>query len=103
MAANTTPGLQIRATEQCISTSRNISNLSSISFSFESKRKSFTDFRGSSYISLSKPIDSSKLAPIKFEKMVTKAMSGASEQVPVSGLPIDLRGCSKVSVNSPLI
>ncbi|XP_009616571.1 enoyl-[acyl-carrier-protein] reductase [NADH] 2, chloroplastic [Nicotiana tabacum] len=92
MAANTTPGLQIRATEQCISTSRNISNLSSISFSFESKRKSFTDFRGSSYISLSKPIDSSKLAPIKFEKMVTKAMSGASEQVPVSGLPIDLRG-----------
>ncbi|XP_009767163.1 enoyl-[acyl-carrier-protein] reductase [NADH] 2, chloroplastic-like isoform X2 [Nicotiana sylvestris] len=92
MAANTNPGLQIRATEQCISASCNISNLSSISFSFERKRKSCTDFRGSSYISLSKPIDSSKLAPIKFEKMVTKAMSGAREQVPVSGLPIDLRG-----------
>ncbi|OIT27914.1 enoyl-[acyl-carrier-protein] reductase [nadh] 2, chloroplastic [Nicotiana attenuata] len=92
MAANTTPGLQIRATEQCISASRNISNMTSISFSFESKRKSFTDFRGSSYISLSKPIDRSKLTPIKFEKMATKAMSGASEQVPVSGLPIDLRG-----------
>ncbi|XP_016444017.1 enoyl-[acyl-carrier-protein] reductase [NADH] 2, chloroplastic isoform X2 [Nicotiana tabacum] len=92
MAANTNPGLQIRATEQCISASCNISNLSSISFSFECKRKSCTDFRGSSYISLSKPIDSSKLAPIKFEKMVTKAMSGAREQVPVSGLPIDLRG-----------
>ncbi|XP_055808964.1 enoyl-[acyl-carrier-protein] reductase [NADH] 1, chloroplastic-like [Solanum dulcamara] len=92
MAANTTPGLQIRATKQCSSASHNISKLSNISFSFGSKRKSFTDFRSSSHISLTKPIHSFKLAPIKFERMVTKAMSGTSEQVPVSGLPIDLRG-----------
>lgn len=92
MAANTTPGLQIQATKQCISASHNVSKLSNISFSFGSKRKSFTDFRSSSYISLTKPIQSFKSAPIKFERMVIKAMSGASEQVPVSGLPIDLRG-----------
>ncbi|KAK4725542.1 hypothetical protein R3W88_028321 [Solanum pinnatisectum] len=92
MAANTTPGLQIQATKQCISASQNISKMSTMSFSFGSKRKSFTDFRSSSHISLTKPIHSFKLAPIKFERMVTKAMSGASEQVPVSGLPIDLRG-----------
>lgn len=92
MAANTTSGLQIRATKQCISASHNVSKLSNISFSFGSKRKSFTDFRSSSYISLTKPIHSFKSAPIKFERMVIKAMSGASEQVPVSGLPIDLRG-----------
>ncbi|MCD7456512.1 Enoyl-[Datura stramonium] len=92
MAANTIPGLQIRATKQCISASHNISELSNISFSFGSKKKSFTDFRSSSYISLTKPIHSVKSAPIKFERIVTKAMSGASEQVPVSGLPIDLRG-----------
>ncbi|MCD7456511.1 hypothetical protein HAX54_031949 [Datura stramonium] len=92
MAANTNPGLQIRATKQCISAAHNISKLSNISFSFGSKRKPFTNFRGSSFISLTKSIHSFKLAPIKFERMVTKAMSGASEQVPVSGLPIDLRG-----------
>uniref|UniRef100_O24258 Enoyl-[acyl-carrier-protein] reductase [NADH], chloroplastic n=1 Tax=Petunia hybrida TaxID=4102 RepID=O24258_PETHY len=66
--------------------------LSNISFGFESKRKSVTDFRSASYISLTKQIHSSNLAPIKFERMVTKAMSGASENVPVSGLPIDLQG-----------
>lgn len=102
MAANTTPGLQIQATKQCIPASQNVSKMSTMSFNFGSKRKSFTDFRSSSHISLAKPIHSFKLAPIKFERMVTKAMSGASEQVPVSGLPIDLRGCSEVSMDSPL-
>ncbi|XP_059295828.1 enoyl-[acyl-carrier-protein] reductase [NADH] 2, chloroplastic-like [Lycium ferocissimum] len=92
MAANATPGFQIQATKQCIPASHDISKLSNISFSFGSKRKSFTDFRGSSFISLTKPIHSFKLAPRKFERMVTKAMSGANEQVPVPGLPIDLRG-----------
>lgn len=92
MAANATPGLQIRATKQCMSPSHNISKLSNKSFSFGSKRKSFTDLGSSSHISLMKPIRSFKLAPVKLERMITKAMSGTSEQVPVSGLPIDLRG-----------
>ncbi|CAN4118423.1 unnamed protein product [Withania somnifera] len=91
MAANTTPSLQIRATKQCISPSHDFSRLSNISFCF-GKRKSFTEFSSSSYVSLTKPIHSFKSAPVKFERLVTKAMSGASEQVPVSGLPIDLRG-----------
>ncbi|XP_059289509.1 enoyl-[acyl-carrier-protein] reductase [NADH], chloroplastic-like isoform X3 [Lycium ferocissimum] len=92
MAANATPGLQITAVKQCTSASRRLSKLSNVNFGFESKSRSCTELKSSSYVSLTKLNQSYKLVSAKYERMVPKAMSGASDNAPASGLPIDLRG-----------
>ncbi|XP_009611205.1 enoyl-[acyl-carrier-protein] reductase [NADH] 2, chloroplastic-like [Nicotiana tabacum] len=92
MATNATPGLQIAAVKQCASASPCFSKLTNVSFGFESKSRSCTELRSSSYVSPTKLSQSFKSVSVKYERMVPKAMSGASDKAPASGLPIDLRG-----------
>lgn len=99
MATNATPGLQIAAVKQCASASPCLSKLSNVSFGFESKSRSCIELRSSSYVSPTKLSQSFKSVSVKYERMVPKAMSGASDKAPASGLPIDLRGRTKVYLN----
>ncbi|KAK8713580.1 hypothetical protein V6N13_148792 [Hibiscus sabdariffa] len=76
----------------CISSRRMLVS-STVNISTEHKEASWTRLASFSNISSRQPFlhwITSK--PVKFEKFVTRAMSEASDNKPLSGLPIDLRG-----------
>lgn len=66
---------------------------STANFSTEYKEAAWTKLTSSSHISSRQPfLQSFTSGHVKFQKVVTRAMSGAAENNPLSGLPIDLRG-----------
>ncbi|OVA19994.1 hypothetical protein BVC80_1667g13 [Macleaya cordata] len=90
MVTTTASGLQMMMTRPSISSSssRRILKGNAAIFSVESKGLSST-----SYIASVQPLCRSFTStPLKFDKVVTRAMSEASESKPAPGLPIDLRG-----------
>ncbi|EEF28925.1 Enoyl-ACP reductase precursor (EAR) [Ricinus communis] len=93
MAAATTPATQMTTINPCLSSSRKGFMPSVASFSNESREASWTRLRSCSHISLRHPLRQSLTSvPVKFKRVVTKAMSGSNENKPLPGLPVDLRG-----------
>lgn len=93
MAANTTAGSQIAVPKPCISASQRILKSSIANFGNEAKCESWRKLKCTSHISSTwsfyQKLNSS---PLKYQRIVTKAMSAASDKEPLPGLPIDLRG-----------
>ncbi|KAJ6304158.1 hypothetical protein OIU77_017936 [Salix suchowensis] len=90
MATAATPATNMAMIKPCISCSRKVFMSSTASFSTESKEASWNRLTSSSHISSS--FRSIFSAPIKFKKVVTRAMSSENENKPLPGLPVDLRG-----------
>lgn len=93
MAATSTPGMLMTTINPCLSSSRKRIMTSTANFSTEYKEAAWTKLTSSSHISSRQPfLQSFTSGYVKFQKVVTRAMSGAAENNPLSGLPIDLRG-----------
>lgn len=93
MAATATPGMHMATSKPCISSSRKNFKLNSAMFCTEFKEASWARLTSSSRISSAQSLCKNSVpTSLKQRNVVTKAMSGASENTPLSGLPIDLRG-----------
>ncbi|TQE01248.1 hypothetical protein C1H46_013155 [Malus baccata] len=93
MATTAASSLQMATARPCISSSRRAfgssSKMLNDNFNVASWSKLSSTCHTSSVQSFQRSFKSSSM---KMDKFVTKAMAGASENKPVSGLPIDLRG-----------
>lgn len=92
MGTAAAPGSYMATIKPCISSRKML--LSSVkNISTEHKEASWTRLASSSHISSRQPfLRRITSGPMKFEKFVTRAMSEANDEKPLSGLPIDLRG-----------
>lgn len=99
MAATTTAtaGSQITVTKRCISATQKILRSSIANFGNEIKGKSCTKLKCIAHISSTwsfyQKLNSTSL---KYQRIVTKAMSTTSDKAPLPGLPIDLRGRTSI-------
>ncbi|KAK0584229.1 hypothetical protein LWI29_009592 [Acer saccharum] len=93
MAAAVTPSTHMATIKPRVSSSRKSFMSSTATFSTDYKVASWKRLASSSYISPRKPfLYSLASEPVKSIKAVTRAMSAANENKPLSGLPVDLRG-----------
>ncbi|KAK8672084.1 hypothetical protein V6N13_110459 [Hibiscus sabdariffa] len=93
MGTAAAPGSYMVNIKPCISSSRKMLVSSMVNISTENKEASWTRLASFSNISSRQPfLHRITSKPVKFEKFVTRAMSEASDNKPLSGLPIDLRG-----------
>ncbi|KAL4352842.1 hypothetical protein GQ457_06G010780 [Hibiscus cannabinus] len=91
MGTATAPGSYMANIRPCISSHRMLVS-SMVNISTEHKEASWTRLASFSNISSRQPfLHMITSKPVKFEKFVTRAMSEASDNKPLSGLPIDLR------------
>lgn len=91
--AAATSGLQMASTNPCFYSSRRIVKAGAAVFGINSKVISGTQLTYSCHISSLQPFYRSfRSSSAKFDKFVMKAMSQSSENKPVSGLSIDLKG-----------
>lgn len=91
--AAATSGLQMATTNPCFYSSRRIVKAGAAVFGINSKVISGTKLTYSCYISSLQPFYRSfRSSSAKFDKFVMKAISQSSENKPVSGLSIDLKG-----------
>lgn len=92
MAATATSGVFMTSINPSISSSHKKIMTSTATFNTD-KEAPWTRLTSSSQISSRQPLfQSFKSGPVKSQKIITRAMSGAYENTPLSGLPIDLRG-----------
>ncbi|XP_039039723.1 enoyl-[acyl-carrier-protein] reductase [NADH], chloroplastic-like [Hibiscus syriacus] len=93
MGTAAAPGSYIANIKPCIPSSRKILVSSTVNISTEHKEASWTRLASFSNISSRQPfLHSITSKPVRFEKFVTRALSEASDNKPLPGLPIDLRG-----------
>ncbi|KAG8484908.1 hypothetical protein CXB51_021301 [Gossypium anomalum] len=94
MAATAASGLQLASARPCIASSRRVFKAGAANLDVNSKAVSWTKLVSACHLSQSlEPFRRSfASSSVKFDKVVTKAMSESSENKPVSGLPIDLKG-----------
>ncbi|OMP03474.1 Glucose/ribitol dehydrogenase [Corchorus olitorius] len=93
MAATAASSLQIAAARPCISSSQRVVKAGASMLGANSKSVSWTKLASACNISFMEPFRRSfTSSQVKFNKVVTKAMSESSENKPVSGLAIDLKG-----------
>ncbi|GMY16143.1 enoyl-[acyl-carrier-protein] reductase [NADH], chloroplastic [Fagus crenata] len=93
MATTAASSLQIATARPCISSSRKLFKAGAAILGGNSKVASWNKLTSACHISSAQPFHRSfTSSSIKFDKVVTKAMSEATENKPISGLPIDLRG-----------
>ncbi|KAJ6713414.1 ENOYL-ACYL-CARRIER REDUCTASE [Salix purpurea] len=93
MAATAASGLQMATARPCISSSRGMVKAGAAILGANSKGTSWAKLASGSHISSTLPFERTLMSSsVKLNKVVTRAMSESSENKPVSGLPIDLRG-----------
>ncbi|XVE75711.1 hypothetical protein DITRI_Ditri12bG0114600 [Diplodiscus trichospermus] len=93
MGTAAVPGSYMATIKPCISSSQKMLVSSMVNLSSEHKEASWTRLTSSSHISSRQPfLHRITSGPVKFEKFVTRVMSEANSNKPLSGLPIDLRG-----------
>lgn len=93
MAAVTTPTMQLAKGQLCFTASGKVCQPSIGTFSTEARGASWTGLKSSFHISSARSLSHNvTYTPVKFERLVTKAMSEASDLKPLPGLPVDLRG-----------
>lgn len=93
MAAVTTPTMHLAKGQLCFTASGKVCQPSIGTFSTEARGASWTGLKSSFHISSARSLSHNvTYTPVKFERLVTKAMSEASDLKPLPGLPVDLRG-----------
>ncbi|GLT76561.1 hypothetical protein SLA2020_482140 [Shorea laevis] len=93
MAVTTASSLQMATGRPCLSPSNRIVKAGAGILGANSRCLSWTKLTSTSHISSLQSFQRSfTSSSVKFNKFVPKAMSGSSENQPVSGLPIDLKG-----------
>lgn len=93
MAATAATGLQISAARPSISSTNRIFKACAASVGADSKGISWARLASACHISSLQHFQRNFMSsPVKFEKVVTRAMSESGENKPASGLPIDLKG-----------
>ncbi|CAN6586543.1 unnamed protein product [Malus baccata var. baccata] len=93
MAMTAAPRSHMAAVKPCISSSQRTYMSCTTKFGTNSEVGVWRRLKSSSHISATQPFSQSlKSGPAKSVKVVTRAMSGAAENSPLPGLPIDLRG-----------
>ncbi|KAK3023848.1 hypothetical protein RJ639_044974 [Escallonia herrerae] len=93
MAATATSSLYIGTAKPCAFASRTVSKSSISVFGTEIKGASLPRLNSCCRISSTRPFSQSFTAnPVKYGRLVTKATAESSENKPLPGLPIDLRG-----------
>lgn len=94
MGSASTPGIMhVVTVKPCMPCSRRIYMSSTENLGTGSKVKTWKKHSSSSQFSSRQPLfHSFSSGPVKLNKAVIKAVSGAAENNPVSNLPIDLRG-----------
>ena len=81
------------AVKPCMSSSQITYMSCTAKFGTNSEVGVWRSLKSSSHISATRSFSQSlKSGPVKSVKVVTRAMSGAAENTPLPGLPIDLRG-----------
>ncbi|KAI7991926.1 hypothetical protein LOK49_LG12G00784 [Camellia lanceoleosa] len=93
MAATAATGLQISAARPSVSYTNRIFKACAASVGADSKGISWARLASACHISSLQHFQRNFMSsPVKFEKVVTRAMSESGENKPASGLPIDLKG-----------
>ncbi|KAM0993156.1 hypothetical protein TB2_008682 [Malus domestica] len=93
MATTVAPGSHMAAVKPCMSSSQRTYMSCTAKFGTNSEVGVWRRLKSSSHISATRSFSQSlKSGPVKSVKVVTRAMSGAAENTPLPGLPIDLRG-----------
>ncbi|KAF5937180.1 hypothetical protein HYC85_024686 [Camellia sinensis] len=93
MAATAATGLQISAARPSISSTSRIFKACAASVGADSKGISWARLASACHISSLQHFQRNFMSsPVKFERVVTRAMSESGENKPASGLPIDLKG-----------
>lgn len=93
MAATAATGLQISAARPSISSTNRIFKACAASVGADSKGISWARLASACHISSLQHFQRNFMSSsVKFEKVVTRAMSESGENKPASGLPIDLKG-----------
>ncbi|KHG28324.1 Enoyl-[acyl-carrier-protein] reductase [NADH], chloroplastic [Gossypium arboreum] len=94
MTATAASGLQLASARPCIASSRRVFKAGAANLDVNSIAVSWTKLASACHLSQSlEPFRRSfASSSVKFNKVVIKAMSESSENKPVSGLPIDLKG-----------
>lgn len=93
MAACAASGLQMAAARPCVSSSRGVVKAGATILGANAKKAAWAKFASASHVSSIQPFQRNFMSSsVKFNKVVTKAISESSESKPVSGLPIDLKG-----------
>ncbi|KAL3533923.1 hypothetical protein ACH5RR_007444 [Cinchona calisaya] len=93
MAATTTVGSQIAIPKPSINAIHKPFKPSIANFGSETKGDSWTKFKSMSHISSTWSFyQKLNSTPLKYQRIVTKAMSASSDKEPLPGLPVDLRG-----------
>lgn len=93
MAATAVSGLQMATARSHISSSHRIFKAGAAVLGANSKGRSWAKLASACHISYFHHFQHSfSSSPIRFDKVVTRAMPEASEKKPTSGLPIDLKG-----------
>ncbi|KAL4295373.1 hypothetical protein GQ457_12G025760 [Hibiscus cannabinus] len=95
MAASATSSIQMAAARPCMSSSDGAAMAGSTILSVNPKTLSWTKLTSAGHISSLPPlqcVSGFTSSRVKFNKVVTNAMSESSEDPLVSGLPIDLKG-----------
>ncbi|ONH99166.1 hypothetical protein PRUPE_6G015200 [Prunus persica] len=93
MATTAASSLQMATARPCMSSSRRAFVSSAAMLNGNFKLASWTKLSSACHIASAQPFHRSfTSSSLKMDKFVTKAMAGASENKPASGLPIDLKG-----------
>lgn len=93
MASITTPTMHLAKGQLCFTASGKVCQPSIGNFSTEVKGAPWNGLKSSLHVSSARSLSHNLThAPVKCERLVTKAMSEASDLKPLPGLPVDLRG-----------
>lgn len=93
MAATATAGSHIAIPKPSINASHKTFKSTIANFGSETKGDRWTKLKSTSHISSTWSLyQKLNPTPLKCQRIVTKAMSAASDKEPLPGLPIDLRG-----------
>ncbi|KAK6937059.1 hypothetical protein RJ641_034089 [Dillenia turbinata] len=94
MAASAASGMQVATARPCISSTRKFFWGGAAFLSADSKGSSWVKLSSAHHISSVQPFQQRNFAssPANLNKVITKAMAESSENKPLPGLPIDLRG-----------
>jgi len=94
MATTSISSLQIAMSRSCISSSQKFADVSSVVLGAKSKAGSWNKLASACHVASVQPFQRSfTSSSVKSAKIATKAMSESSETSPISGLPINLKGC----------
>ncbi|KAF7808219.1 enoyl-[acyl-carrier-protein] reductase [NADH], chloroplastic-like [Senna tora] len=86
-------GLQIAISAPCFRSSQRFADAGAVVLSGKSKIRSWNKLASTCHTTSLQPFQRGfTSSSIRFDKMITKAMAESSENKPVSGLPIDLKG-----------